>query len=343
MGQETKIWTKAELSEAVNAIQKGHLVAFPTETVYGLGANAFNDKAVNKVYAAKGRPSDNPLIVHVSDLDQVGRFAQVNEWAGSLMKSFWPGPLTIILPVIPGTVSETVTGGLQTVAVRMPDNDLTRQLIREADAPLVGPSANTSGKPSPTTARHVYHDLHNKIAGILDDGATKIGVESTVIDLSTTRPAILRPGKITPEQIEAILKTDVDTEIKHVADDEAPKAPGMKYRHYAPDKDVMVVSNEEWTQAIIWAQDQLASVGMMLTNQQIEEHQLAGMDFVWSLGDNGDSAAAGLFAGLRYFDDRTDIQTVLVAAMPATSENAAYNNRLSKSSGGHWISDVLDD
>jgi L-threonylcarbamoyladenylate synthase len=339
---DTKIWTAEDLPAAVRAIKRGSLVAFPTETVYGLGADAFNEKAVGKVYAAKGRPSDNPLIVHVADVEQVSAFAQVNEWAEKLMTTFWPGPLTIILPVIPETVSETVTGGLDTVAVRMPDNDLTRALIREAGTPLVGPSANTSGKPSPTTAQHVFHDLHGKISGVLDDGATKIGVESTVIDLSTDHPAVLRPGKITPEQIEAVIGVPVDSEQKHVAADEAPKAPGMKYRHYAPDKVVYMVADEDWTQAIIWAQGQLEPVGLMLTNQQILTHQLAGMDFVWSLGDNGDTAAAKLFAGLRYFDDRADVETVLVTALPDTPENAAYNNRLNKSAGGHWITEVLE-
>ena len=340
---ETKIWSADELPAAVRAIKRGSLVAFPTETVYGLGADAFNDTAVGKVYSAKGRPSDNPLIVHVSDPEQVDRFAEVNDWAKKLMDAFWPGPLTMILPVKPGTVSTTVTGGLDTVAARMPDNDLTRALIREADAPLVGPSANTSGKPSPTTAQHVYHDLHGKIAGILDDGATKIGVESTVIDLSTDQPAVLRPGKITPGQIEDVLGVAVDSEIRHVDADEAPKAPGMKYRHYAPDKDVYMVAPEDWTQAIIWAQGQLEPVGLMLTNDLIIQHQLAGMDFVWSLGDNGDTAAAKLFAGLRYFDDRKDVRTVLVAAMPSTPENSAYNNRLGKSSGGHWVTELLAD
>jgi L-threonylcarbamoyladenylate synthase len=340
---DTKIWTAEDLPAAVRAIKRGSLVAFPTETVYGLGADAFNEKAVGKVYAAKGRPSDNPLIVHVADSAQVESFAVVNDWARALMTAFWPGPLTLILPVKPDTVSSTVTGGLETVAVRMPDNDLTRALIRDAGTPLVGPSANTSGKPSPTTAQHVFHDLHGKISGVLDDGATKLGVESTVIDLSTTEPAILRPGKITPAQIEAVIGVPVDSEQKHVDADEAPKAPGMKYRHYAPDKDVYMVAENDWTQAIIWAQGQLEPVGLMLSNEQIQKHQLAGMDFVWSLGDNGDTAAAKLFAGLRYFDERPDVLTVLVSALPDTPENAAYNNRLAKSAGGHWISEVLED
>lgn len=339
---ETKIWTVDEMDAAARAIKRGALVAFPTETVYGLGADAFNEEAVSKVYAAKGRPSDNPLIVHVADPEQVSEFAIVNEQAQKLMSAYWPGPLTMILPVKPSKLSLTVTGGLDTVAVRLPDNDATRQLIRASQTPLVGPSANTSGKPSPTLAKHVYHDLHGKIAGILDDGPTKIGVESTVLDLSANMPAVLRPGKITPAQIEAVLQTTVDSEIHHVADNETPKAPGMKYRHYAPDKNVYMVAPKDWTQAIIWMQAQLEPVGLMLTNNLIRQHQLAGMDFIWSLGDNNETAAAKLFAGLRYFDDKKDVQTILVAALPQLDVNGAYNNRLGKAAGGHWISELLN-
>ncbi|MDR3191374.1 MAG: threonylcarbamoyl-AMP synthase [Lactobacillaceae bacterium] len=335
---ETKIWQASELNQAVKAIKRGALVAFPTETVYGLGADAFNEAAVGKVYAAKGRPSDNPLIVHVAEAEQVERYAIVDARAKQVMDAFWPGPLTIILPAIPDTVSKTVTGGLTTVASRMPANDLTRELIRLADTPLVGPSANTSGKPSPTTAQHVFHDLHGKIAGILDDGATQIGVESTVLDLSVPTPAILRPGQITPDQIQAVLGVPVDSEQHHVSATETPKAPGMKYRHYAPDKTVYMVNHADWTQAIIWAQSQLEPVGLMLTNDLIIEHQLAGMDFVWTLGNDGAQAASKLFAGLRYFDDRADIQTILVAALPTTQANAAYNNRLAKAAGGQFFS-----
>ncbi len=340
---ETKIWTAEELPDAVKALKRGALVSFPTETVYGLGADAYNERAVGKVYTAKGRPSDNPLIVHVADVEQVRDFAQVNEWAKTLMATFWPGPMTMILPVVPGVLSKTVTGGLDTVAVRLPANDLTRDLIRQVGSPLVGPSANTSGRPSPTLAKHVYHDLHGKIAGVLDDGPTKIGVESTVIDLSTDMPTVLRPGWITPEAIEEALGRSVMSQSRVLDPSEAPKAPGMKYRHYAPDKAVYMVGDDEWTQAIVWAQDQLSPVGLMLPNALIAKHQLAGMDFVWSLGDDARSAAANLFAGLRYFDDQKEVQTILVASMPAQSENAAYNNRLGKASGGHFASELWTD
>jgi len=206
---ETKKLTKQEIAQAAAAIQAGELVAFPTETVYGLGADALNEAAVKKVYQVKGRPSDNPLIVHVNNVEMVKKYvATLPEVATKLVSAFWPGPLTLIFNVPRDTFSKTVTGGLETVAFRMPDNQATLALIEQANVPLVGPSANTSGKPSPTSAEHVYHDLQGKIAAILDDGPTQIGVESTVLDLTAEDgvPVILRPGAITKEQLESSIR-----------------------------------------------------------------------------------------------------------------------------------------
>ena len=181
---ETIIYNLDQIDEAAQALRSGQLVAFPTETVYGLGADATNEEAVKKVYQAKGRPSDNPLIVHVASVAMVEKYAaEIPEKARQLMTAFWPGSLTIILKIKPGSLSKTVTGGLSTVAFRFPKCQPTLDLIEKAGVPMVGPSANTSGKPSPTTAQHVYHDLHGKICGILDDGPTKVGVESTVLDM----------------------------------------------------------------------------------------------------------------------------------------------------------------
>lgn len=337
---ETKIWTSSELSAAVSAIQAGQLVSFPSETVYGLGANAFNEQAVQKVYAAKGRPSDNPLIVHVADAAQVTDFAQTNAWAEKLMAAFWPGPLTMILPVKPDALSETVTGGLDTVAIRMPDNDVTRQLIRDAGVPLVGPSANTSGRPSPTLATHVYHDLQGKIAGVVDDGATTIGVESTIIDLSTDQPTVLRPGKITPEELSDVLAMDVISEVTMKDASAAPKAPGMKYRHYAPDKDVFMVAIDEWPAVLDWAANHANTVGLMMPASAIRELSVTD---AWSLGDDVNSAMAQLFAGLRHFDGKSEVQTIFVADFPRDSVHAAYNNRLLKASGGHRATELWTD
>ncbi|AIG66080.1 Threonylcarbamoyl-AMP synthase [Weissella ceti] len=337
---ETQIWTSSELSAAVSAIQAGQLVSFPSETVYGLGANAFNEQAVQQVYAAKGRPSDNPLIVHVADIAQVTDFALTNAWADTLMATFWPGPLTMILPVKPDALSETVTGGLDTVAIRMPDNDVTRQLIRDAGVPLVGPSANTSGRPSPTLAAHVYHDLQGKIAGVVDDGATMIGVESTIIDLSTEQPTVLRPGKITPEELADVLGVDVISEVTMKDASAAPKAPGMKYRHYAPDKDVFMVAVDEWSDVLAWVATHPSEVGLMMPSSVITDLSVSD---AWSLGDDVNSAMAQLFAGLRHFDGRAEIQTIFVADFPRDSIHAAYNNRLLKASGGHRATELWTD
>ncbi|MDE6555263.1 MAG: threonylcarbamoyl-AMP synthase, partial [Lactobacillus sp.] len=250
---ETKIFNKEQIPEAVEFLKKGELVAFPTETVYGLGALATNEKAVKGVYAAKGRPSDNPLIVTVSDEKMMENYVnEVPERAKKLIKHFWPGPLTIILFVKKGSLPNAVTGGLPTAAFRCPDDEMTHDLISELGKPIVGPSANTSTKPSPTTAEHVYHDLKGKIAGIIDNGPTEIGLESTIVDLSVETPTVLRPGEITPEEISSVLGEEVlmnkgTTQTKGV-----PKAPGMKYRHYAPSAPVFIVDKEEDFSKIKW-------------------------------------------------------------------------------------------
>ena len=235
---ETKIFSKENIDEAAEILRQGGLVAFPTETVYGLGGNGLNPEAARKIYAAKGRPSDNPLILHVAKIEEVLPLVDsIPEKARLLMESFWPGPLTLIMKKSPLVPLES-TGGLQTVAIRCPDNALTLSLIEKAGIPVAGPSANLSGHPSPTEAAHVYHDLAGRIEGILDDGAVGIGVESTILDMSTDCPTLLRPGAITLKDLEEVLseKPEVDPTLlgKKMEDGFVPKAPGMKYRHYAP-------------------------------------------------------------------------------------------------------------
>ena len=235
---ETKIFSKENIDEAAEILRQGGLVAFPTETVYGLGGNGLDPEAARKIYAAKGRPSDNPLILHVAKIEEVLPLVDsIPEKARLLMESFWPGPLTLIMKKSPLVPLES-TGGLQTVAIRCPDNALTLSLIEKAGIPVAGPSANLSGHPSPTEAAHVYNDLAGRIEGILDDGAVGIGVESTILDMSTDRPTLLRPGAITLEDLEEVLseKPEVDPTLlgKKMEDGFIPKAPGMKYRHYAP-------------------------------------------------------------------------------------------------------------
>lgn len=326
----SKRYHESDIPEAAAALKRGELVAFPTETVYGLGADATNVTAVGKVYAAKGRPSDNPLIVTVADADMVGQYAAIIPLAAKLMEAFWPGPLTIILNILPGRLSMKVTGGLQTAAFRNPDNALTRKLIATAGVPIVGPSANTSGKPSPTTADHVLHDLDGKIAGVLDDGPTQVGVESAIIDLTVTPPAILRPGAIGPDELEPLIG-HVDTAAHHVGQNEAPKAPGMKYKHYAPAAQVVVVDDPaQFSAAVAWAKQTGQVFGLLATDAILAQYPTIPS---YSLGKNVQSAAHALFAGLRWFDLHPDVTLVLAQAFSKTELSAAYMNRLLKSAG----------
>lgn len=246
---ETRIFSKKDIEEAARVLKAGGLVAFPTETVYGLGGNGLDKEAARKIYAAKGRPSDNPLILHVSKMEEVYPLVEsVPEKAKLLMESFWPGPLTLILKKSKIVPLES-TGGLDTVAIRCPDNAVTLELIERAGLPVAGPSANLSGSPSPTEASHVYHDLSGRIEGILDDGAVGIGVESTILDMSTDRPTLLRPGAITLEDLTEVLgeKPEIDPTLlgKKMEDGFIPKAPGMKYRHYAPKAEMILFCSLE--------------------------------------------------------------------------------------------------
>ena len=246
---KTKIFGKEGISEAAEILKGGGLVAFPTETVYGLGGNGLDKEAAKKIYAAKGRPSDNPLILHVSSIEEVYPLVKaLPEKAKKLMEAFWPGPLTLVL-LKSDIVPEESTGGLETVALRSPENALTLELIRACGFPIAGPSANLSGRPSPTEASHVFEDLGGRIEGILEDGAVGIGVESTIVDLSEDCPTLLRPGAITIEDLEEVLgeKVAIDPTLlgKSMAEGFTPKAPGMKYRHYAPKAEMILFKKKE--------------------------------------------------------------------------------------------------
>ena len=246
---KTKIFGKEGISEAAEILKQGGLVAFPTETVYGLGGNGLDKEAAKKIYAAKGRPSDNPLILHVSSIEEVYPLVKaLPEKAKKLMEAFWPGPLTLVLPKS-DIVPKESTGGLETVALRSPENALTLDLIRACGFPIAGPSANLSGRPSPTEAAHVFEDLGGRIEGILEDGAVGIGVESTIVDLSEDCPTLLRPGAITIEDLEEVLgeKVAIDPTLlgKSMAEGFTPKAPGMKYRHYAPKAEMILFKKKE--------------------------------------------------------------------------------------------------
>ncbi|MCR5202936.1 MAG: threonylcarbamoyl-AMP synthase [Lachnospiraceae bacterium] len=236
------------LSEAGDILKAGGLVAFPTETVYGLGGDGLNPLSSKKIYEAKGRPSDNPLILHIASMDAVEHIAKdVTPEAYKLMEQFWPGPLTVILNKKDNVPDET-TGGLKTVAIRMPSHPVAKRLIELSGLYIAAPSANTSGRPSPTKGSHVKEDLFGKIDMIIDSGAVGIGIESSIIDMTGERPMLLRPGYIKPEDVEEVLgEVDIDPVVlgKLMPEGTAPKAPGMKYRHYAPKGDMEVVKGEE--------------------------------------------------------------------------------------------------
>lgn len=336
---ETKIFKPDEVEAAAKLLRQGELVAFPTETVYGLGADATNEQAASNVYAAKGRPSDNPLIVTVSSIEMVERYAQpLSDKVKQLMAQFWPGSLTIVLPLKPGTLSKTVTGGLDTAAFRMPQNQVTLKLIATAGIPIVGPSANTSGKPSPTLAKHVYHDLNGKIAGIVDDGPTKVGVESTIIDMSVDVPTILRPGAVTVAELEQVIG-DVKADHHHVGANEIPKAPGMKYKHYAPSAQVEIVDQTaDFAAAMQWAAQQDEAIGVMATDDVLTRLAIPQNVETYSLGQDIQSATHLLFAGLRHFDLESEVKVIFTEGFANTGLGAAYMNRLDKSAGGmHFL------
>lgn len=332
---ETKIFKPDEVEAAAKLLKQGELVAFPTETVYGLGADATNEQAASNVYAAKGRPSDNPLIVTVSSIEMVERYAQpLTDEVKQLMAKFWPGSLTIVLPLKPGTLSKTVTGGLDTAAFRMPENQVTLKLIATAGIPIVGPSANTSGKPSPTLAKHVYHDLNGKIAGIVDDGPTQVGVESTIIDMSTDTPTILRPGAVTVAELEQVIG-DVKADHHHVGANEIPKAPGMKYKHYAPSAQVEIVDHPaDFEAAMDWASKQNEAIGLMATDDVLTQLSVPQNVETYSLGKDIQDATHLLFAGLRHFDLESEVKVIFTEGFDNTGLGAAYMNRLDKSAGG---------
>lgn len=329
---------KAVMEKLGKIIASGGLVAFPTETVYGLGANAYDDEAVKNIYVAKGRPSDNPLIVHFADVKSIeAAVEKLTDDAKKLFSEFSPGPLTVILKKS-DRISKTVTGGLDTVAVRIPSDEIARELIKSAGVPIAAPSANLSGKPSPTVARHVICDLDGRVDAIIAGGDCNVGVESTIIDLSGEAPVILRPGGITYKQIKKILpKTVIDSHIlKSVAADERPKCPGMKYKHYAPDADVTVVEGDnkrvrvKIDELLRENADKRCGVITVGNNEYAAE-------LVISVGESNREYAKNLFRTLREFDENK-IDVVFAEFSDDNEYGLAVKNRLYKSAGNKVIS-----
>lgn len=324
----------SSLEQAAEIIKNGGLVAFPTETVYGLGANALDASAAEKTYKAKGRPSDNPLIIHLASADDVEKYAYVNETFNEIAKLFMPGPITVVLPkkeIIP----KTVTGGLDTVAVRIPSNETARKLISLAGVPISAPSANISGRPSCTSFDHVVEDMYGRIDGIIDGGDSAIGLESTiVIPCDGMHLKLLRPGGITVEMLcDAGFTVEIDKVVtQKLSDNERPLAPGMKYRHYSPRaKVVLLEGNEEKIKEFLYSKANENDTAVILYNEELDH---AGKNTVY-IGSKDDekTQAKLLFSLLRSFDANKDIKTVY-ARVPSTKKlGLAIYNRLVKAAG----------
>lgn len=320
-------------------IRQGGLVAFPTETVYGLGANALDGEACKAIFMAKGRPQDNPLIVHVSSFEEVvDLVSAVPETAITCMERFWPGPLTLVMPKS-AKIPAQVSAGLETVALRMPDHPVALALIRAAGVPIAAPSANLSGRPSPTLAQHVMEDLAGKVDAVLDAGACRVGLESTVLDLSEEIPTILRPGGVTREELTDILgKVRFDPGLSNP--DVTPRSPGVKYLHYAPRGEaVMVEGTPENVRRRIALEVRNAKakglrVGVLCTGESVEFLRAAGADYLAELGSRlqPQSAAATLYEALRECDSR-GIQLILAETFDKTGIGTAVMNRLEKAAG----------
>ena len=331
------------LNKAAEIIKDGGLVAFPTETVYGLGGDAKNPRSSKRIYKAKGRPSDNPLIVHIANMSQLEEIVEeVPEVARTLADNFWPGPLTMILKknkVVP----KQTTGGLDTVAIRMPSDEIARELIIRSDCMIAAPSANVSGKPSPTLASHVYKDLSGKIDAVLDGGAAIIGLESTIIDLTSDIPTILRPGAITKNMLEQVIgRVDIDPSILEKKEADKPKAPGMRYKHYAPKAELTIVDGNS-LKVVAYINSQVRendnkgiNTGIIATSENANKYIGGNVKEVGSAADE-EGIAHNLYNILREFDD-TDVSVIYSESFDGDGIRAAVMNRLLKAAGYKVVS-----
>lgn len=330
------------IEQAGEILKAGGLVAFPTETVYGLGADALNERAAEKIYAAKGRPSDNPLIVHITHMGALEKIvSEIPKEAYTIAEKYWPGPLTMIFHKT-DAVPYGTTGGLDTVAVRMPSDEIARAVIDAGGGYIAAPSANTSGRPSPTTAQHVEEDMDGRIDMIVDGGPVEIGVESTILDLTVTPPMILRPGAITKEMLDDLLGgVAVDATLMNADSKEAPKAPGMKYRHYAPKASLTIIEGEE-EQVVNEINRRVKEeigkgkqVGIIGTEETVDRYV---QGIVKCIGTRQDEATVAnhLFAVLREFDGE-DVDVIFSESFPEGGIGNAIMNRLLKAAGHHII------
>ena len=324
------------LSEAAKVIQNGGIVAFPTETVYGLGANALDEEAVKKIFIAKGRPQDNPLIVHVASKDITDLVEEVPQIAQNIMNKFWPGPLTIILKKKKGVIPEVTCANLESVGIRMPNNKIALELIKRSGCPIAAPSANISGRPSPTDVERCVEDLNGRVDYILGGDKCNVGVESTILDCTVNPPVVLRPGGITVEQLKEFNdKIEIDAGIIKNDSNIKPKAPGMKYRHYAPKAKVRIISGDmekvtlEIEKMLKEYKKQGKKVGILTTENNVNKYD---NDIILSLGNKLDEVARNLFESLRALDDK-GVDIILSEGFCEKGIGVAIMNRLKKAAG----------
>lgn len=352
---------RSDLLEPAALIARGEVVAFPTETVYGLGANALDPKAVAKIFEAKGRPSDNPLIVHVSERAEIIPLVkEISPLAECLAEAFMPGPITLVM-VKSSVIPDIVSAGLSTVGIRLPSNRIARELISLSGVPVAAPSANESGGPSPTRASHVMRDLKGKIACIIDGGPSEVGLESTVVDVTGDAPVILRPGAVTAEMIEKVCRKNGfpirNVSVSNIIDDgSAPKAPGMKYRHYAPKATVRIIypSNEDFEKTFLKAvreellKDPKRRVGVFCGDGIFERMQDEWsvqtlsriISYHFGRNDDVEAASSHLFAALRKMD-KEDADVILATGFKSSGLATAYMNRLEKAAGAAGEADIV--
>lgn len=324
-----------ELDKQAQLLREGKTVIFPTETVYGLGANALDEQAVKKIYEAKGRPSDNPLIVHIYKKEEVYELAKdISKKAEDVMQRFWPGPITLILNK-KNIVPYKTSGGLDTVAIRMPSHKIAREIIRMAGIPIAAPSANISGRPSPTKAEHVYEEMNERVDGIVLGGDCDFGLESTVVDFTSEIPMILRPGSITKEDLEKVIGNVIlDPSLEKKEDNKKAKAPGMKYTHYSPNADVYIVSGkkedvfQKINNLVVENQEKGLKVGVMCLSQNKKMYS----GEVIGLGNTLEEIARNLFGVLREMD-KIGVDRVYSEAFTTEGLGQAIMNRLVKSAG----------
>lgn len=326
---------KNELKKHSELLKNGETVIFPTETVYGLGANALDENAVKKIYEAKGRPSDNPLIVHIHNKDLIYDLSKdIDDKAKKVIDKFWPGPFTVILKKN-DKVPKTTTGGLDTVAIRMPKNDIALELLRECNLPIAAPSANISGKPSPTNGKHVVDSMNGRVAGIIIGDDCDYGLESTVVDFTEEIPMILRPGSITKKDLENVIgKVEIDPSLLNHEDNKKAKAPGMKYKHYSPDAEVFIVSgkNDDVIEKINSLIDENDKNGLKSGVLCLEKNKKKYKGKVISLGENFKEVGRNLFNSLITMDNEK-INVVYSEEFLDDEVGMAIMNRLLKSSG----------